>query len=174
MSAILIRHGGFVLEPNVLLLRSIDHLLLSRPFSALKLTTSVNKGDLLAPKNESLENGTLKNGNLDIGTLKNGSQDIGSLKVESALLASTASSLLLSNLLKLESNSTEENYAKHLEEEIERRDGCLVISDSEEERVAVNVEGEGGMEAEEAASGETVLARMIQAVWGFNSSSVFT
>ena len=94
--------------------------------------------------------------------------------MESALLAATASSPLLSNLLRLASNSTEESFAKDLEEEIERMEGCLVISDSEEERVAVNVEGEGGMEAEEAASGETVLARMIQAVWDFNSSSVFT
>ena len=153
---ILPRHGGFVLEPNVLLLRSIDHLLLSRPFSALKLTS--DKTDPNLSKNENL------------GSLKNGSSDAGSLKVESALLASTANSPLLSNLLKLASNSTEESYAKHLEEEIERKEGCLVISDSEE-RVAVNVEKEKGLKAEEAASGETVLAGMIQAVWQFNSST---
>ena len=135
----------------------------------------MNETGLLAPKNGSLKNGSLKNGSLDIGTPKNGSLDIGSLKVKSAILASTASSLLLSDLLRLESNSTEENYATKLEEEIERRDGCLVISDnSEEERVAVDVEGEGGMKAEEAARGETVLAGMVRAVWRFNSSSVFT
>ena len=171
----MIRHGGFVLQPNVLLLRSIDHLLLSRPFSAFKLTTSMNETGLLAPKNGSLKNGSLKNGSLDIGTPKNGSLDIGSLKVKSAILAATASSLLLSDLLRLESSSTEENYATKLEEEIERRDGSLVMSDnSEEERVAVDVEGEEGMKAEEAVRGETALTEIIQSVWGFNSSSVFT
>ena len=152
----MLRHGGFVLEPNVLLLRPINHLLLSRPFSAIKLPGNTN--DLHAPKNESL----------NIGSLNNGSLDNGSLKVESALLAATASSPLLSNLLDLASNSTEESYAKHLEEEIERMEGGVVISDTE---VAVNVEEEGGLKAEEAASGETVLAGIIQAVWQFNSST---
>ena len=90
--------------------------------------------------------------------------------MESTLLASTANSPLLSNLLKLASNSTEDSFAKHLEEEIERKGGWLVISDSEE-MVAVNVEKERGLKAEEAASGETVLAGMIQAVWQFNNST---
>ena len=148
------------MEPNILLLRSLDHLPLShRSFSALKLTKS-NTSDLLESKNESL----------NIESLKNGSQDIGSLKVESALWAATASSPLLSNLLRLSYNSTEESYAKDLEEEIERMEGCLVISDSEE-RVAVDVEAEGGLKEEEVAAGETLLAGMIQAVWHFNNST---
>ena len=91
--------------------------------------------------------------------------------METALLAATATSPLLSNLLRLSYNSTEESYAKDLEEEIERMEGCLVISDSEEGRVAVDVEAEGGLKAEEAATGETLLAGMIQAVWHFNNST---
>lgn len=93
--------------------------------------------------------------------------------MESTLLAATASSPILSNLLKLAFNSTEESYAKDLEEEIERMEGCLVMSDSEEEeeRVAVDVEAEGGLKEEEVAAGETLLAGMIQAVWHFNNST---
>ena len=145
------------MEPNVLLLRSIKHLPLSqRSFFALKFAR--NTSDLLSPKNESLNIGSLKN-----GRPKNGSQDVGSLKVETALLAATATSPLLSNLLRLSYNSTEESYAKDLEEEIERMEGCLVMSDSEE-RVAVDVEEEEGLKEEEAATGETLLAGMIQAV----------
>ena len=90
--------------------------------------------------------------------------------MESTLLAATASSPILSNLLRLANNSTEESYAKDLEEEIERMEGCLVISDSEE-RVAVDVEAEGGLKAEEAETGGTILAGMIQAVWHFNNST---
>ena len=147
------------MEPNVLLLRSLDHLPLSqRSFSALKLTR--NTTDLLSQKNESL----------NIESLKNGSQDIGRLKVESALLAATASSPILSKLLRLADNSTEESFAMDLEEEIERMEGCLVISDSEE-RVAVDVEAEGGLKAEEAETGETILAGMIRAVWHFNNTT---
>ena len=87
-------------------------------------------------------------------------------------MAATASSPILSNLLKLAFNSTEESYAKDLEEEIERMEGCLVMSDSEEEeRVAVDVEAEGGLKEEEVAAGETLLAGMIQAVWHFNNST---
>ena len=152
------------MEPNVLLLRSIKHLPLSqRSFFALKFAR--NTSDLLSPKNESLNIGSLKN-----GRPKNGSQDVGSLKVETALLAATATSPLLSNLLRLSYNSTEESYAKDLEEEIERMEGCLVMSDSEE-RVAVDVEEEEGLKEEEAATGETLLAGMIQAVWHFNNST---
>ena len=93
--------------------------------------------------------------------------------METALLAATATSPLLSNLLRLSYNSTEESYAKDLEEEIERMKGCLVMSDSEEEeeRVAVDVEAEGDLKEEEAATGDTLLARMIQAVWHFNNST---
>ena len=92
--------------------------------------------------------------------------------METALLAATATSPLLSNLLRLSYNSTEESYAKDLEEEIERMEGCLVMSDSEEEeRVAVDVEAEGGLKEEEAATGDTLLAQMIQAVWHFNNST---
>ena len=165
------------MEPNVLLLRSLDHLPLSqRSFSALKLARDTS--DLLSPKNESLKSikngsqdiGSPKNGSQNIGSLTNGSQDIGRLKVESTLLAATASSPILSNLLKLAFNSTEESYAKDLEEEIERMEGCLVMSDSEE-RVAVDVEEEEGLKEEEAATGETLLAGMIQAVWHFNNST---
>ena len=149
------------MEPNVLLLRSLDHLPLSqRSFSALKLTR--NTTDLLSQKNESL----------NIESLKNGSQDIGRLKVESALLAATASSPILSKLLRLADNSTEESFAMDLEEEIEGMEGCLVIGDlEEEERVTVDVEAEGDLKEEEVAAGETLLAGMIQAVWHFNNST---
>ena len=91
--------------------------------------------------------------------------------MESALLAATASSPLLSNLVRLAYNSTEASFATDLEEEIERMEGCLVITDSKEERVAVDVEEEGGLKAEEAETGETLLAGMVQAVWHFNNST---
>ena len=93
--------------------------------------------------------------------------------MESALLAATASSPILSKLLRLADNSTEESFAMDLEEEIERMEGSLVIGDleEEEERVAVDVEVEGGLKEEEVATGDTLLARMIQAVWHFNNST---
>ena len=92
--------------------------------------------------------------------------------MESALLAATASSPILSKLLRLADNSTEESFAMDLEEEIEGMEGCLVIGDlEEEERVAVDVEAEGGLKEEEVATGETLLAGMIQAVWHFNNST---
>ena len=92
--------------------------------------------------------------------------------MESAVLAATTSSPLLANLLRLAFNSTEESFAKDLELEIEREGGSLVISDDDiNERIAVNVEKEAGMKSEEVEKGESVLAGIIKAVWGFNTTS---
>ena len=154
------RHGGFVLEPSVLLLRPLNRLLESADqFYAFQFPTN----DSEPLPRESDENETEKNQH----------KDIGSLKVESALLASTTSSSLLFNLLRLEGNSTEATYAKDLAEEIEKGKGTFVVRNEEKtsKRTAIDVTREAGMKANEFVKGESYLARIIQTIWGINNST---
>ena len=154
------RHGGFVLEPSVLLLRPLNHLLESADqFFAFQFPTN----DSEPLPRESDENETEKNQH----------KDIGSLKVDSALLASTTSSSLLFNLLTLEGNSTEATYAKDLAEEIEKGKGTYLVRNEENarKRTAIDVTREAGMKAEEFVNGQSFLPRIIQTVWGINNST---
>ena len=93
--------------------------------------------------------------------------------MDSALLASTTSSSLLFNLLRLEGNSTEATYAKDLAEEIEKGKGTFLVrnEDNTSKRTAIDVTREAGMKANEFMKGESFLARIIQALWGINNST---
>ena len=154
------RHGGFVLEPSVLLLRPLNRLLESADqFYAFQFPT--NDSEPLPRESDENE------------TEKNQQKDIRSLKVDSALLASTTSSFLLFNLLRLEGNSTEATYAKDLAEEIEKGRGTFVVRNEEKtsKRTAIDVTREAGMKANEFVKGESYLARIIQTIWGINNST---
>ena len=87
--------------------------------------------------------------------------------------ATTKSSSLLFNLLRLEGNSTEATYAKDLAEEIEKEKGTFVVRNEEKtsKRTAIDVTREAGMKANEFVKGESYLARIIQAIWGINNST---
>lgn len=143
-----------------MLLRPLDHLLESADhFYAFQFPT--NDSEPLTGESDENE------------TEKNQHKDIGSLKVDSALLASTKSSSLLFNLLRLEGNSTEATYAKDLAEEIEKEKGTFVVRNEEKtsKRTAIDVTREAGMKANEFVKGESYLARIIQAIWGINNST---